>query len=219
MRLNELSEALFAPADRKVLRKFNTTETANLLDISDTYLREITAAGLAGEVQVTPTGRRLNPAEMNQIRFALDAKLPAPKYVPRCRNGETCQVLACVNYKGGSGKTTQSVHLAQYLALQGYRVLAIDLDPQGSMTSLMGYEPGMQPDETLYGAVRYEGATKPLSDIAVRTFFTGLDTVPAGHIPNGNRIRSCTGHWRPTPTRSFWIDCPASLWRSANTTT
>ena len=46
MRLNELSEALFAPADRKVLRKFNTTETANLLDISDTYLREITAAEL-----------------------------------------------------------------------------------------------------------------------------------------------------------------------------
>lgn len=182
MRLNELSEALFAPADRKVLRKFNTTETASLLDISDTYLREITTAGLAGEVQVTPTGRRFySLAEINQIRFALDAKLPTPKYVPRRRNGETCQVLACVNYKGGSGKTTQSVHLAQYLALQGYRVLAIDLDPQGSMTSLMGYEPErMQPEETLYGAVRYEGQTKPLNEIALPTYFTGLDLVPAG---------------------------------------
>jgi len=92
-----------------------------------------------------------------------------------------CQIVACVNYKGGSGKTTQSVHLAQYLALQGYRVLAIDLDPQGSMTSLLGFEPERtQPDETLYGAVRYEGKAKPLAEIAIATYFTGIDLVPAG---------------------------------------
>ena len=86
MRLNELSEALFAPADRKVLRKFNTTETANLLDISDTYLREITAAGLAGDVQVSPTGRRFySLAEINQIR--LHSTL-------NCRPPSMCRVAA-----------------------------------------------------------------------------------------------------------------------------
>jgi chromosome partitioning protein len=182
MRLNELAEALFAPGDRKVLRKFSSTETATILDISDTYLREITSAGFAGDVEVTPTGRRFySLEEINQIRHALDAKLPAPKYVPWRREGETIQVIACVNYKGGSGKTTQSVHLAQYLALQGYRVLAVDLDPQGSMTSLLGYEPERtQPEETLYGAVRYEGEARPMAEIAVPTYFSGIDLVQAG---------------------------------------
>ena len=43
--------------------------------------------------------------------------------------------------KGGSGKTTSSAHLAQRLALKGYRVLAIDLDPQASLSALFGYQP------------------------------------------------------------------------------
>jgi chromosome partitioning protein len=182
MRLNELAEALFAPTNQKVLRKFSSTETAKLLCISDTYLREITAAGFAGDVEVSATGRRSYSLQtINDLRFALDTKLSAAKYVPWRREGEECQVVACVNYKGGSGKTTQSVHLAQYLALQGYRILAIDLDPQGSMTSLLGYEPERtQPDETLYGAVRYEGEAKPLAEIAIPTYFTGIDLVPAG---------------------------------------
>jgi chromosome partitioning protein len=182
MRLNELAEALFAPTNQKVLRKFSSTETAKILCISDTYLREVTAAGFAADVEVTATGRRFYSLEtINQLRFALDAKLPTPKYLPWRRDAEMCQIVACVNYKGGSGKTTQSVHLAQYLALQGYRVLAIDLDPQGSMTSLLGFEPERtQPDETLYGAVRYEGKAKPLAEIAIATYFTGIDLVPAG---------------------------------------
>jgi chromosome partitioning protein len=182
IRLNELAEALFAPGNRKTLRLFGSTEAANILNISDTYLREITAAGLAGDTEVTPTGRRFYSLEsINQIRISLDAKLPAPKYVPCRRHGEACQILACVNYKGGSGKTTQSVHLAQYLALQGYRILAVDLDPQGSMTSLLGYEPErMQPEDTMYGAVRYDGDTRPLAAITVPTYFAGVDLVPAG---------------------------------------
>lgn len=182
MRLNELAEALFASTNQKVLRKFSSTETAKILCISDTYLREVTAAGFAADVEVSATGRRFYSLEtINQLRFALDAKLPTPKYLPWRRDAEMFQIVACVNYKGGSGKTTQSVHLAQYLALQGYRVLAIDLDPQGSMTSLLGIEPERtQPDETLYGAVRYEGKAKPLAEIAIATYFTGIDLVPAG---------------------------------------
>ena len=38
--------------------------------------------------------------------------------MPRRRGDEHCQVMAVVNFKGGSGKTTTAAHLAQYLALQ-----------------------------------------------------------------------------------------------------
>lgn len=40
--------------------------------------------------------------------------------------------IAILNQKGGSGKTTVSIHLAHAFCLKGYRVLLVDTDPQGS---------------------------------------------------------------------------------------
>jgi chromosome partitioning protein len=90
------------------------------------------------------------------------------------------QVIAVTNFKGGSGKTTTAVHLAQYLALRGFRVLAIDLDPQASLSALFGYQPetDIGRNETLYGAVRYDEEVRPLGEILRRTYFAGLDLVP-----------------------------------------
>ncbi|GAA3914647.1 ParA family protein [Litoribacillus peritrichatus] len=51
------------------------------------------------------------------------------------------RVWAVANQKGGVGKTTTAVSLAGLLADQGKRVLLVDLDPHGSMTSYFGYDP------------------------------------------------------------------------------
>jgi chromosome partitioning protein len=51
------------------------------------------------------------------------------------------RVWAVANQKGGVGKTTSAVSLAGLLAEQGKRVLLVDLDPHGSMTSYFGYDP------------------------------------------------------------------------------
>jgi chromosome partitioning protein len=48
---------------------------------------------------------------------------------------------ASINQKGGVGKTTSVVSLAGHLANTGQRILLIDLDPHGSLTSYMGYNP------------------------------------------------------------------------------
>src|SRR5690606_10335998 len=51
------------------------------------------------------------------------------------------RVWAVANQKGGVGKTTSAVALAGLLADQGKRVLVVDLDPHGSMTSYFGHDP------------------------------------------------------------------------------
>ena len=89
-------------------------------------------------------------------------------------------MVAVTNFKGGSGKTTTTAHLAQYLALQGYRVLAIDLDPQASMSALFGFQPelDLSGNDTLYGAIRYDADRQPMEAVIRSTYFDGLDIVP-----------------------------------------
>lgn len=50
------------------------------------------------------------------------------------------KTICIFNQKGGVGKTTTNINLCSYLALEGYKVLAIDLDPQGNTTSGLGFD-------------------------------------------------------------------------------
>ncbi|MCH5138585.1 ParA family protein [Clostridiaceae bacterium UIB06] len=50
------------------------------------------------------------------------------------------KVISIFNQKGGVGKTTTSINLSSYLAMQGYKILNIDIDPQGNTTSGLGFD-------------------------------------------------------------------------------
>jgi chromosome partitioning protein len=181
-KLHLLSVQRFPPNARKNLRPFSLAEVATYLSVSQSTLKKLHLEGKGPSPQTSSSGRRSYTAQqMLELRQYLDqnGRSDSRMYVPHRRAGEKLQIVAVVNFKGGSGKTTSAAHLAQYLALTGHRVLAIDLDPQASLSSLYGFQPELDQTASIYDAIRYDDGKKPLSEIIRPTNFPGLDIVPA----------------------------------------
>jgi chromosome partitioning protein len=172
---------LFPPDTQKALRRFTSGEVAALLGVKDAYLRKLSLDGRGPQPQTGPGGRRLySSADILALRQMLEAGAKTlGTYMPGRRKGDHLQVITVINFKGGSGKTTTAAHLAQKCALDGYRVLAIDLDPQASLSALHGFQPefDLLDGGTLYDAIRYEDPVS-LRDIIRPTYFTNLSIVP-----------------------------------------
>ncbi|RFC61986.1 plasmid partitioning protein RepA [Fulvimarina endophytica] len=186
--LSAMRERLFPPTAQKALRAFTSGEAAKLIGVSDGYLRQLSISGEGPQPETHANGRRSYTLDViNDLRRHLAGQhepgsAKARQYL-KWRDGqagEHLQVVAVTNFKGGSGKTTTSAHLAQYLALQGYRTLAVDLDPQASFSALLGYQPelDLKDNETLYAAIRYDERKRPLREVVRKTYFDGLDLVP-----------------------------------------
>lgn len=179
--LHAQREAHFPPDARKTMRFLSSGEAAELLGVDHTYLRKLHREGKIQEVELTAgSHRRYTLDDLQDIRQALESNSKKPgTYVPGRRAGDKLQVVSVVNFKGGSGKTTTSAHLAQRLALKGYRVLAVDLDPQASLSALHGLQPeiDLMDGGTLYDAVRYDDPV-PIQDVIRKTYIRGLDLIP-----------------------------------------
>ena len=170
----------FPPAAEKTIRRFSPSEAARLIGIHEGYLRQLVSEGKGPPASAN--GRRTYSIhDIESLRTELDAAgKGARRYVPRRRDGEHLQVISVMNFKGGSGKTTTSAHLAQYLALRGYRVLAVDLDPQASLSALFGHQPELDvgENETIYGAIRYDEGRREMPEIVRGTYIPNLHVVP-----------------------------------------
>ena len=180
-KLQEHRTQLYPPHARRTLRKFTSGEVAQLMGIKDAYLRKLHLEGRGPEPEIKAGGRRFYTAEdIRTLREMLEkgAKQPGT-YLPGRRDGDHLQVITVINFKGGSAKTTTAAHLAQKLALDGYRVLGIDLDPQASFSALHGFQPefDLLDGGTLYDAIRYDDP-RPLREVIQRSYFTGLDVIP-----------------------------------------
>ena len=181
--LNDHMRNSFQPESRKTLRKFQASEVSELTGISMSNLRTRHQEPDFPEVETDTRGRRLYSAEeIDQIRHIMARTgRNGDAYLPGRRDGDALQVISIVNFKGGSSKTTSAIHLAQRYALRGYRVLALDMDPQASLTTMFGYRPEIEFAEhgTIYDALKYDDPV-PLSQIIRKTYFHNLDLAPAG---------------------------------------
>ncbi|WP_254870376.1 plasmid partitioning protein RepA [Celeribacter sp. HF31] len=179
--LHSQRESLFPPDASKQMRKFMSGEAAALLGVNDSYLRKLHLDGKGPSPELTPGNRRLYSAhDIQALRELLEKTARKPgDYLPGRRDGDHLQIIGVMNFKGGSGKTTTSAHLAQRLALLGYRVLAIDLDPQASLTALHGVQPEFDLEDggTLYDAIRYDDPV-PIREVIRPTYIPNLDLIP-----------------------------------------
>lgn len=133
-------------------------------------------------------------------------------------SGQTMKIIAITNQKGGVGKTTSTVNLAASLGVLGYKVLMIDMDPQGNATTGLGINKA-DLNACIYTVLVDE---LPIEEAIVETPFENLSVVPAtinlsgvdlelaSVIGRESRLRQAIEDMQRTYDYVL-IDCPPSL--------
>ena len=128
------------------------------------------------------------------------------------------KVFSFCNQKGGVGKTTTAINVAAALSEKGYKILMIDLDPQGNTTSGFGIEKG-DDTKSIYEVLLSQAEW---SDVIIKTSFKNIFVVPAQSSLAGAEIELVNEYGREFVLKNkmeqlasefdlVFIDCPPSL--------
>ena len=211
---------------RKALRLFSTWEiTRYLIPVAQAHFRRVLKQNpdLPQGASETEGGAKwftLDEVLRLRAHFAAEGS-KAKEYLPWRPKGLPAKIVAVANFKGGVGKTSTCAHLAMSAALDGYRVLVVDLDSQGSMTSIFG---GKVADEwgTVFplvarhyarhlrasnqGRIERGEAPIPLDDtLAEALKLTAPDLVQKTHWPNIDLIGA--------QLNLYWAEFQIPVWR------
>lgn len=127
----------------KRLRLFSTWEiTKYLIPVAPQHFRRVLRANPdlpQGQSDTGGGARWFSLDEVLRLRAHFGSQgSKAKEYLPYRPKNQPAKIVALANFKGGVGKTSTCAHLAMSAALDGYKVLMVDLDSQGSMTSIFG---------------------------------------------------------------------------------
>ncbi|WP_045392220.1 AAA family ATPase [Falsirhodobacter sp. alg1] len=135
-----IRQQTYSPDMEKTLRRFSSWELAELiLRVNQSTLRGRMATDPSlpqGLVEEDGRQRWYTLEEINEIRRRL--KINRKSLLPPRPQGKRAIRAAIANFKGGAGKSTVALHFAHAAALDGYRVLAVDFDPQATLSHSMG---------------------------------------------------------------------------------
>jgi chromosome partitioning protein len=165
---------LLAPESKKLSPTFSTAQLATLCGVDKAHVTYRISKNDLPPGTLSPTGakREFTLAEVRYWTQTYRAEKMRP-------DGKKAVVIAVGNFKGGVSKTTSAMVLAQGLSLRGHRVLAIDTDPQGSLTTLHGILPEAEVSEDMTIAPLCEGSESDISYAIRSTYWDGLDLVAA----------------------------------------
>ena len=135
-----IRQQTFSPEMAKTLRRFSSWEVAELIfKVNQSTLRGRLAADPSlpqGMVEEDGRQRWYSLEEVNELRRRL--KVNRKSMMPTRPVGKRAIRAAIANFKGGAGKSTVALHFAHAAALDGYRVLCVDFDPQATLSHSMG---------------------------------------------------------------------------------
>ena len=172
--MDQVRSAMLNPTSRKKELSMHLSQLAGYCGVEKGSLMHRMAKGDLPQGNLNTTGSRreftLSEARAWIRSYRKDKLRPA---------GAEAITIAISNFKGGVGKTTTAMTLAQGLTLLGHRVLVIDTDPQGSLTTLFGILPDTEiteADTILPLALGEETSIR----YAIRpTYWDGIDLVAA----------------------------------------
>jgi len=213
---------------RKSLRLFSTWEiTRYLIPVASAHFRRVLKANPdlpQGQAETEGGAKWFSLDEVLRLRaFFGEQGSKAKNYLPYRPKDLPAKIVAVANFKGGVGKTSTAAHLAMSAALDGYKVLVIDLDSQGSMTSIFG---GRVDDEWQtafpllarhYGEhLRQENQRRldrgdvpqPLDEsLTAAMEMTASDVIQSTHWPNIDLIGA--------QLNLYWAEFQIPVWRMA----
>lgn len=135
-----IRQQTYSPEMEKTLRRFSSWEVAELIfKVNQSTMRGRMAADPSlpqGLVEEDGRQRWYSLEEINEIRRRL--KVNRRSLMPYRPAGVRAMRAAIANFKGGAGKSTVALHFAHAAALDGYRVLCVDFDPQATLSHSMG---------------------------------------------------------------------------------
>jgi len=176
--MQAVKQYVFSPEKRKKPPRYSASEVSNLC--GKTYQQ------LYGHLRRNPAMEAMGQKTGNRMTYSLkETRQIVNSFRPLSKNRVKrpyALTIAITNFKGGVTKTTTSVTLAQGLSLRGYSVLIIDLDPQGSTTSLFGLLPDIDvtPEQTAFDL--FSGKESSIQSAIQSTYWDGIDIVAASPI-------------------------------------
>ncbi len=172
--VEQIRGMLLAPEARKIPPTYSTAQLAALCGVDKAHVAyRITKEDLPAG-RLTPSGGK-RTFELDELR-RWTRTYRAEKMRPAGRKAIT---IAVGNFKGGVAKTTTAMVLAQGLSLRGHRVLAIDTDPQGSLTTLHGLLPEAEVTEDMTIGPLCDGSENDIRYAIRSTYWDGIDLVAA----------------------------------------
>lgn len=173
--LHHVRERILAPHPRKHAPVFTLAQIAKLCGIEKSRANYILA-----NKDEAPKGTEVGRNKKRE--FSLSEAQNWVKLFSKIEKKNStadAYVWASGNFKGGVTKTTTALAIAQGLSLRGRKGLIIDLDPQGSMTSLFGILPDSEVSDAETVLPFISGEIDTLDYAIQETYWSGIDLIPA----------------------------------------
>ncbi len=172
--VEEIRGRLLAPEARKIPPTYSATQVAALCRVDKAHVAYRITKNDLPSGKLTPTGGRREFSLEELRRWTRDYRKASMR-----PQAQRAVVIAVGNFKGGVSKTTTAMVLAQGLSMRGHKVLAIDVDPQGSLTTLFGILPETEVDEDMTIVPICRGEATDIRYAIQPTYWNGIDLVAA----------------------------------------